>query len=209
MPALEPASSFFVGNPPQGASYAGPILQFAQLSQLPDDYFQGQQRARTLSLQQPVIDPNTGQPTTDPRAILAAANQRGGLETALQVLPQAQRQQFLDSLQTQNDQPGSPGPAINPRAANPNAAGPGNLRLPGQNPSVAPQGSYPTMDMQGDGTANNPYRPRSMSDFQEIENGSYFVSSKGNVVLKGAQPDNAIAQSPNAVSDTEESHQRT
>jgi hypothetical protein len=53
----ESASSFFVGSAPN------------------------QQRARTTALQQPVIDPNTGQPTNDPNAIIAAANQRGGRRT--------------------------------------------------------------------------------------------------------------------------------
>jgi hypothetical protein len=59
----DPASSFFVGNAPLGASYASPLLNFGQLSQIPQDIFQGQQRARTTALQQPVIDPTTGQPT--------------------------------------------------------------------------------------------------------------------------------------------------
>jgi hypothetical protein len=155
----EPASSFFVGNAPQGVSYAAPLLNFAQLSQLPQDYFQGTQRQRTLSLQQPVIDPSTGQPTTDPRAILAAANQRGGLESALQVLPLAQRQQFLDYLRSQSDSDQSPDASTPAPSSNPSAAGPANIRgpRPQQPTSVTPSAAAPAAQptLSSVGTDNN------------------------------------------------------
>jgi hypothetical protein len=47
-------------NPPYATSYSAPLLSFAALGQLPEDAFQAAQRARTLALQAPVIDPRTG-----------------------------------------------------------------------------------------------------------------------------------------------------
>jgi hypothetical protein len=132
------ASDFMVGNAPGGANYAAPLVGFGigdRLADLPNQYFKGTQQARTLAMQQPVIDPNTGQPTTDPRAILAAANQRGGLEAALQTMNLQQRQQFLDWLNS--DQQGTPTssaaapPQPNyPAPSNTPAAGPGHILGP-------------------------------------------------------------------------------
>src|ERR1700675_2062611 len=51
MPIPEPASSFMTGNAPGAPNYAAPLLNFSQLAQLPEQYFQGQQRARTTALQ--------------------------------------------------------------------------------------------------------------------------------------------------------------
>jgi hypothetical protein len=38
-------------NAPSGMSFAPPLMPFMQAADLPNDYFQGQQRARTTALQ--------------------------------------------------------------------------------------------------------------------------------------------------------------
>jgi hypothetical protein len=117
------------------------LLNFAPIANLPQTFFQGNQNARTLALQQPVIDPNTGQPTNDPNAIIAAANQRGGLESAIQLLPAEQRQQFLDYLRSQNgDQETSPAPQ-RPTSYTGGPTGPAGIRGPSAQPAAAAQPS--------------------------------------------------------------------
>jgi hypothetical protein len=72
-------SSFMVGNAPQGASYAAPLVGFQigdRLAALPEEYYKAQLRA-------PVIDPRTGQPTNDPQLVLKAVAERGGLQATL------------------------------------------------------------------------------------------------------------------------------
>jgi hypothetical protein len=72
-------SSFMVGNAPQGASYAAPLVGFQigdRLAALPEEYYKAQLRA-------PVIDPRTGQPTNDPQLVLKALAERGGLQATL------------------------------------------------------------------------------------------------------------------------------
>jgi hypothetical protein len=54
---------FLVGNAPQGANYAGPMIGFQlgdRLAALPEQYYQARMRA-------PVINPRTGHATSDPR----------------------------------------------------------------------------------------------------------------------------------------------
>jgi hypothetical protein len=48
------ASDYFVGNAPGGVNYAAPLIGMQlgdRLADLPNQYFQGTQRARTLALQ--------------------------------------------------------------------------------------------------------------------------------------------------------------
>ena len=166
----DPASSFFVGNAPQGANYAAPLLSFAPLAGLPDDFYRGrqnqfqqQQNQRTLELQRPVLDEN-GLPTSDPHAVLSAAVQRGGLQSAIDLLPFEQKQQFLDRLRSQ-DNGGDPGQSAPPTAPTPNSAAPpmsrpdgnaasgANLRLP---PQRTPQPQQPLQPaLSSAGTDNN------------------------------------------------------
>jgi hypothetical protein len=180
---------------PNYAAYVDPRLGLAvgdRLAALPREYFEGQQRARTTSLQQPVLDSN-GRLTSDPRAIIAAGNQRGGLEFALQLLPFMQKQQFLDQLPPGSPQANAANPApasapvpasseeINPAAGGP--AGPDNIRPKRR-----------TSEISGDGTQQNPFRPRNVAEFNQIEPGNYFVSPSGRVLPKvGA---NASPQQP-------------
>jgi hypothetical protein len=72
-------SSFMVGNAPQGASYAAPLVGFQigdRLAALPEEFYKAQLRA-------PVIDPRTGRPTNDPQLVLKAFAERGGLQATL------------------------------------------------------------------------------------------------------------------------------
>jgi hypothetical protein len=181
-----PSPADFMSVPaPNFAAYSDPRLGLAigdRLAALPREYFEGQQRARTTSLQQPVLDSN-GRLTNDPRAIIAAGNQRGGLEFALQLLPFMQKQQFLDQLPPGSPQasPTNPAPVsapvpassedINPAAGGP--AGPDNIR-PKRRVS----------EMSGDGTQQNPFTPRNIAQFNQIKPGAYFVSPNGRVVPK-------------------------
>jgi hypothetical protein len=61
------ASDYMVGNAPQGASYAAPLIGFMlgeRIAGLPEQYFRGTQHARTLALQNAY--PNGMPMTTDP-----------------------------------------------------------------------------------------------------------------------------------------------
>ena len=100
-------------NAPYAASYAAPLVNFGPLGELPEEAFKATQRARTLQLQAPVIDPRTGQPTTDPNLILQAIAQRGGLEATVSQLPMIQRQDYLNRLRSfgMGEEPASAPPA--------------------------------------------------------------------------------------------------
>lgn len=84
------ANSYMVGNAPGAPNYAAPLVGFQigdRLADLPKQYFEGQQRARTTALQQPILDPNTGQPSTDQNVITSELLKRGGAEYAKDLLP--------------------------------------------------------------------------------------------------------------------------
>jgi hypothetical protein len=129
-------SSFMVGNAPQGASYAAPLVGFQigdRLAALPEEYYKAQLRA-------PVIDPRTGQPTNDPQLVLKALAERGGLQATLSsgLLPFIMGQSSGDELdramggggggpsQASNSAPAVTPPPLRP-AAFP-AAGPAHIR---------------------------------------------------------------------------------
>lgn len=139
------ASDYMVGNAPAGASYAAPLVgQFLgqQFEKMPQEYFEGQQRARTTNIQKPILGPD-GQPTTDPQAIMKEMLQRGGGEYAEKLIPfmmQMQADQPLTNVLSGNPggQPGAQAPqgaSTGPGAAR-SAAGPGNV-------TARPQASAP------------------------------------------------------------------
>jgi hypothetical protein len=128
-------SSFMVGNAPQGASYAAPLVGFQigdRLAALPEEYYKAQLRA-------PVIDPRTGQPTNDSQLVLKALAERGGLQATLSsgLLPFIMGQSSGDELdramggggsgpsQTSSTVPPATPPPLRP-AAFP-ATGPGHI----------------------------------------------------------------------------------
>ena len=86
------ASDFSVGNAPYGASYAGPLVNFAPLSQAPDAYFKGQQQRRTLDLQNvfkdgvPQITGPDGQQVPDYNAMMQTLA-KAGAERACVSMP--------------------------------------------------------------------------------------------------------------------------
>ena len=183
-------------SPPYAASYSAPLVNFSALGQLPEDAFQAAQRARTLQLQAPVIDPRTGQPTTDPAQILQALAQRGGLEGAVSQLPMLQRQNFIDRLRGLNVETGKSSPAPIAGAAATGAAGsPAALRPQAQaqppaqtqaQSGAAPPTKPDEITMQGNGTFENPYFVRNQADYNQIENGAYYRASNSTApVVKG------------------------
>ena len=87
--------------PPPSTNWGPPLIDFSPLAQLPEQVFQGQQRSRTLAIQNefkdglptltdqagnPVINPNTGQPAYDINQIMQRATKTGGLEAAMPLL---------------------------------------------------------------------------------------------------------------------------
>jgi hypothetical protein len=200
------AADFMVGNAPSGASYAAPLIGMAlgdRLADLPNRYFQGTQQARTLALQNAF--PN-GLPTTDGtpngpidvNAVMQTLTKLGGAQSAQENLS------LLIGMQSDQNVANAlrgiaPGQAALPTsypAPNIPAAGPGHIIGPGNsnaqggaqaNPSGKPPATVPEIEMQGDGSQRNPYRPRNMQDYQDVADGSWFVSPSGQTVLKGRE----------------------
>jgi hypothetical protein len=153
-------SSFMVGptpnyNPP-GLSTIG--MQLGQmLANLPEQYFQGQQRNRTLARQNafpdgvpvkkdangnPVLDQN-GDPIPDTQAIVNAGFKLGGLDYAQGLLPFLRGQNISarsSDVDRQLDNFGDASAATaRPSAHNPSAAGPANI----YHPAIAPPQQSP------------------------------------------------------------------
>ena len=63
---------------PNAALYGPRQVDFSQLADIPEAFFRGNQQARELRLQKPIIDPRTGEISTDPRVIMAELFRRGG-----------------------------------------------------------------------------------------------------------------------------------
>lgn len=85
------SNQYFVGNPP---NYNPPNLGQTgfqigdRLANLPQQYFEGQQRRIQTAQEEPIIDPNTGQPATDPDAIFKQmASRPGGGKWVAGMLP--------------------------------------------------------------------------------------------------------------------------
>lgn len=216
----DPASSFMVGNAPGGASYAAPLLNFSQLSQYPQDLFQGQQRARTTALQNAFPNglPKDQNGNVDINGITDTLTKLGGADYATQVLPLllqsrmgAQGAAAIEGADQgqppQGGQSGQP-PPVNP-ANVPGASGPANIRGPQaqaaqQQPAT---GSPDQISMQGNGSRENPYQPKSMADFQQVEQGSYYTTPGGVTTLKGSErgapfSQNGASAQPQAASGT-------
>jgi hypothetical protein len=118
----------------QAPSYAAPLVDnfLGQLAKLPEGYFQGTQRARTLELQKPILGPDR-QPTYDIKTIISEMNRRGGGEFIGSLLLFLQKQAVLDqgngqttpqSIDTKIYQP----PNTGPRSGFCNTTGPANLK---------------------------------------------------------------------------------
>lgn len=132
---------------PSPASYgAGNIGQWlAQtISNLPQQYFQGTQQNRTLQMQKPIIDPATGQPSTDIGNIQSELQRRGGAEYSEKLLPFLYGQQAAQSGSSHLAELSPNAPAT----ANPNAAGPANLQPQSQYRPPAQQQQPPQQGQQ-------------------------------------------------------------
>ena len=88
-------------GPPAPASYAAPLVDFSNIGNLGNTYFQGQQQSRQLAMNQPILGPD-GKPTTDVNTILQETLKRGGATAAQGLLPY-----LLMSQQSQQPWPGS------------------------------------------------------------------------------------------------------
>jgi hypothetical protein len=134
---------------PNYAAYANPGFGMAlgqMLQGLPDQYMRGRQNARTLDLQRPILNPATGEPSTDPNVVAKELMKRGGAEYSKDLLQFMQKQPIFDKILRENDEggydapPGSVPPSAPPPRPNGSAAAPGNLTLPPQRfPQVQPQ----------------------------------------------------------------------
>src|SRR5947209_6725500 len=74
-----PSDYITVRGPQTPQDYAAPLIGFQigdRLGALPEEYYAARMRA-------PVIDPRTGQPTSDPQLVLKALAERGGLQSML------------------------------------------------------------------------------------------------------------------------------
>src|ERR1700681_2738998 len=118
------ASDYMVGNAPGGVSYAAPLMDFSSIGNLGKDYQQGQQYARQRELQKPILDPATGQPSTDFDTITKALLQRGGAEYAKDLLPTLVNRQIgqgnADVLSGNSAGGAQPQPQPQPQAPLPN-----------------------------------------------------------------------------------------
>jgi hypothetical protein len=114
-------ADYNVVSPPKGLSYAAPLVGFQigeGLADIPDSYFAGKQIKRKLELQKPILDPATGQVTTDPSVMVPELMKRGGAEYAqdyvkimLPYMLQAQADALVADVLGGN-QPGTTRPAV-------------------------------------------------------------------------------------------------
>src|SRR6202030_1354098 len=107
------ASDYVSVQGPDYARYANPNFGLKlgeMLGQLPDAYMQGRQMRRTLELQKPILDPNTGEPSTDTGTVSKELLRRGGGEYAKDMLPFLQRQPIYDKILRENDEGGYEAP---------------------------------------------------------------------------------------------------
>lgn len=149
MPVVDPASSFIVGNAPQGASYAAPLMNFSPLANMAQDYYQGQalQRQQAMATAFPNGVPTNPDGSPNVNAIVNTGAQYGGVNYLTQMLPYLQRQQYIDYLrgnpasgsgypaQTSDNQPAPMSPSAT--TSNPSATGPAGIR--GPQSTAAPQ----------------------------------------------------------------------
>jgi hypothetical protein len=137
---------------PNYAAYSNPGFGAAlgqMLQGLSDQYMKGRQNARTIEMQKPILDPNTGQPSQDPDAIIKELQKRGGGEYSERLLPfiygnrLRQQSSALQPPSMDGDTPSS-------------AAGPGNVtRAPSQPAQPQPQLSSAGADDKGEQTINS------------------------------------------------------
>lgn len=154
----DPASSYMVGNAPQGASYGAPLVNFGALKDYPEDYFQGQQRARTTALQNAFPNglPKDANGNPDVNQISATLSKLGGADYAKGLVPFLMRakigQAGSDAINGGDGQTPQPTPPAAPSASSsvPGASGPANIRG-GQ--SATPPPGQPKLSSMG--TDNN------------------------------------------------------
>jgi hypothetical protein len=165
MPDLLSPASFMVGNAPNAPNYAAPLIGFQlgdRLANLPNQYFQGTQQARTLALQNAFPnglprDPKTG--GIDIQSTMDTLTKLGGAEFAQQNI------QFLmmgqmgaggaaaieggDDAAPSMSAPTSPAPVSNGGPGNTNAAGVAHIM--GSRGTAAAAGPQPDIGDQNTG----------------------------------------------------------
>jgi hypothetical protein len=152
----EPASSFAVGNAPYPASYASPLLNFGQLAQLPDQVFQGNQRQRTMALQNAFPDGLPKDKTTgqlDINAISDTLAKLGGADYAKGLMPYLIEQQMGSAGAAAINDDSGQAPVARPSTNVVGASGPANIRGPapqgGATSTSSPQSAQPQLSTFG------------------------------------------------------------
>lgn len=115
-----------VGLPtsPQARDFASPLLDFAPIGNLANDYFTGTQQRRTRDLQQPIT-------ASGSKEVAAELMRRGGSEYAAQLMPFLQQQEAGQPSPIFGGPQGAPGLPV---SAQPMAAGPSPAGAPVSSP---------------------------------------------------------------------------
>jgi hypothetical protein len=103
------SGGYSIAPGPNYAAYANPNFgqQLGQIiANYPNDYFQGTQQRRQLELQKPIIDPATGEPSTDPHLVATELMKRGGAEYSKDLIPFLQKQPIFDKILRENNEGG-------------------------------------------------------------------------------------------------------
>lgn len=141
---------------PGGASYAAPLLDFTQLSKIPEQVFQGQQRARTRDLQTAFKDglPKNADGTLDIGQMSDTLAKLGGADAAMPLM-QLQIQQQLGKGNA--DAVGNAATSVNGSQPLPNASPTSPQAQPAPIPPHGIPSSAPTSAPSGQpGEASNP-----------------------------------------------------
>jgi hypothetical protein len=146
------ASDFMVGNAPNAPNYAAPLIGMQlgdRIAQLPEQYFAGQQRARTTALQNAFPNglPRDAKGNVDINGAMDTLTKLGGAEFAqqnIQLLMQGQlgaagRQAIEGSADTSAPPQAAPAPSPSGGPGNSNAAGVAHIMGSRGTPAANPQ----------------------------------------------------------------------
>jgi hypothetical protein len=107
------SGGYSIAPSPNYAAYANPNFgqQLGQIiANYPNDYYQGTQQRRQLELQKPILDPKTGEPSTDPHLVASELMRIGGADFSKDLLPFLQKQPIFDKIMRENNEGGYDAP---------------------------------------------------------------------------------------------------
>jgi hypothetical protein len=180
-PYLLPRAQVPQGPPQYDASW---------LNELTDQYLKGRTTSQQLSMTRPLMDPRTGQPSTDPQAIMQEAARRQGLNAQMSNLPwmmyskwQQDQGGFNDKVDALHRGDNNPAPAgttsTSPSSGGPvshSATGPGGITPVPQQKSL-----FPLQAGVADGTVS-----RIVSDWSQTAGGRGRTDEHLNNIIKYA-----------------------